>query len=73
VAAARGASEKLNACVEKGKKGNAPFPDPAYIRQLTDEYRWAHTVRCTHIFIDFRSKLTNISLYSSISGPTNII
>jgi hypothetical protein len=30
---ARGAAnEKLNACVEKGGKGNMSFPDPAYIR-----------------------------------------
>jgi hypothetical protein len=38
-------NEKLNACAEKGEKGNVSFPDPAYIRQLPDEYRWACTVR----------------------------
>jgi hypothetical protein len=38
-------NEKLNACAEKGEKGNASFPDPVYIRQLTNEYRRACTVR----------------------------
>jgi hypothetical protein len=71
-------NEKLNACAEKGEKGNVSFPDPAYIRQLTDEYRWARTVRpAPHILVGSESKPTNISLYSSVlvgseSKPTNI-
>jgi hypothetical protein len=31
-----------NTGVEKGEKGNAQFPNPAYIHWLTDEHRRAH-------------------------------
>jgi hypothetical protein len=50
------------------RKGNARFPDPAYIYRLTDEYRWVIPVNhAPHIFIGSATLPMNIChVYSSV-------
>jgi hypothetical protein len=59
---ARGAAnEKLNACVEKGGKGNMSFSDPAYIRSINIGRPVPSGLR-PYILVGFRLKLMNIIL-----------
>jgi hypothetical protein len=68
----RGGVKRLG--VEKGEKGSTLFPNPAYIRRLTDKSWRARTVSpAPPIFISACPKPTNISLYSLVLVPTNII